>query len=223
MPPADKDAANRYYAAEIRADAAVHLAGTLLGIVAASTLVALAAASAAATVIGSIVAYSIGLLAMLGFSAAYNLARMPARRERLRRFDHAAIFVMIAGTYTPFTACILGGPEAVSLTAAMWLAALAGVAVKLAYPRRFERASVAIYLGFGWALLIFVHPLLDLLDRSTVTLLVSGGVVYSLGAGVHSWDRLPFHDAIWHGLVVIAAGLHYAAILHAVVLPEMRS
>lgn len=218
-----KDAARRNYPAEIQADVAIHLAGTLIGIVGASTLLALAAASAASTVVWSIVGYTIGLVAMLGFSAAYHLERTPARRELLRRFDHAAIFVMIAGTYTPFTACILSGRQAAWLTAAMWLAALAGVAVKLAYPRRFEWASVVIYLVLGWAVLIFVDPLLGLLDRSTATLLLSGGVVYSAGACIHRWHRLPFHDAIWHGLVVIAAGLHYVAILHAVVLPAARS
>jgi hemolysin III len=211
--------ARRYHAAEIEADFAVHLAGTLVGAIGASALLALAAASANSTVFWSVVAYGAGLVAMLGFSAAYHVQRSSERREFLRRLDHAAIFVMIAGTYTPFTASVLDGAQAAWLTAAMWLAALAGVAVKLAYPRRFEWASTMIYLILGWAVVIFMQPLLGLLDRTTIVLLVSGGVVYSVGACIHRWRRLPFHDAIWHGLVLVAAGLHYAAILHGVVLP----
>ena len=159
---------------------------------------------------------------MLGFSTAYHIQRPSERREFLRRLDHAAIFVMIAGTYTPFTACVLDGAYAIWFTAAIWVAALAGVAVKLAYSRRFEWASIAVYLTLGWSVVIFMQPLLAALDRPTLILLVSGGVLYSIGAGIHRWRRLPFHDAIWHGLVLIAAGCHYAAILQRVVLIGSR-
>jgi hemolysin III len=212
----------RYYAAEIEADFAVHLLGTLLSAIGAAVLLTLAAATNAVTR-WSVLAYSVGLMAMLACSAAYHIQRSSERREFLRRLDHAAIFVMIAGTYTPFTACILDGAFATWLTGAMWLAAVAGVAVKLAYPRRFEWASTLVYLALGWAVVIFMQPLLAVLDRSTLVLLVSGGVFYSIGACIHRWRRLPFHDAIWHGLVVIAAGCHYAAILHSVVLIAPRS
>lgn len=217
-------ALRRHHAAEIEADFAVHLLGTFAGAIGAAVLLALAAASAnAATTLWPVLAYSAGLMAMLGFSAAYHLQRSSERRELLRRLDHAAIFVMIAGTYTPFTACILDGVYAIWLTGSMWLAAVTGVVVKLAYPRRFEWASTVVYLALGWAVVIFMHPLLALLDRSTLVLLVAGGVLYSIGACIHRWRRLPFHDAIWHGLVLVAAGCHYAAILHGVVLMSPRS
>jgi hemolysin III len=97
------------------------------------------------------------------------------------------------------------------------------VPVKLAYPRRFEWISLFLYLALGWAPAIIVQPLLASLERSTMTLIVLGGMLYSVGACVHRWRRLPFHDAIWHGLVLIAAGCHYAAILHGVVLIPTRS
>ena len=208
----------RYYAAEIEGDFAVHRAGTSIGAVGAAVLLALAAASADKRVLWSVLAYSVGLVAMLGFSAAYHLQRWSERRELLRRLDHGAIFVMIAGTATPFTVCIPDGAHATWLTGSMWLAALAGVAVKLAYPRRFEWASIVVSLALGWAVVIVMQPLLGLLDRSTLVLLVSGGALYSIGACIHRSRRLPFHDAIWHSLVLTAAGLHYAAILHGVVL-----
>src|SRR5438445_330139 len=142
----------------------------------------------------------------------YHFHHATERGELLRRLDHAAIFVMIAGTYTPFTVGILNGAAAVWSTGSMWAAALAGAAVKLAYPRRFEWITIVFYLGLGWAAVVFMRPLLAALDRPTLILIVMGGIVYSIGAGIHSWRRLPFHDAIWHALVLIAAGCHYAAI-----------
>lgn len=207
----------RYYGAEIEIDFAIHLFGTLAGAFGSAVLLGLAAQGAAG-ILRAVLAYSVGLMAMLCFSAAYHVHRLSERREFLRRLDHAAIFVMIAGTYTPFTACILHGNLAIWLTGSMWIAALAGGAVKLLYPRRFEWTSTAIYLVLGWAVVIFMRPLLALLDRQTLVLLIVGGVVYSIGACIHRWRRLPFHDAIWHALVLLAAGCHYAAILHGVVL-----
>ena len=193
----------------------------LAGVVGVAVLVALAA-SADAVTLSSVLVYSMGLTAMLGCSAAYHMQRSSEYREVLRRLDHAAIFVMIAGTYTPFTAGILGRTDAIWLTGSMWLAALSGVAVKLLYPRRFGWASTAVYLVLGWSI-VLMRPLLAALDRPTLILLVMGGVLYSVGAGIHRQHRLPFHDAIWHALVLIAAGCHYAAILHGVVLLGSRS
>ena len=205
------------------ADFAVHRVGMLIGGIAAAALLAVTAAAASPTTLCSVVAYSIGLLAMLSFSAAYHFHHDSERGELLRRLDHAAIFVMIAGTYTPFTVGILNGAAAVWSTGSMWAAALAGAAVKLAYPRRFEWISIVFYLGLGWAAVVFMRPLLAALDRPTLILLILGGVVYSIGAMIHGCRRLPFHDAIWHALVLAAAGCHYAAILNGVVLLAPRS
>ena len=206
------------YAGEFEADCAVHLIGTVAGAAGAAVLLALAAKSAETRVLCSALAYGVGLLAMLGCSAAYHLRRIRKRRDLLRRLDHAAIFVMIAGTYTPFTACVLGGSSAIWLTGAVWLAALGGVIVKIVYPRRYEWGSTAVYVVMGWAVIIFMQPSLATIDRSILVLLLSGGGLYTLGACIHRWRRLPFHDAIWHSSVLGAAGLHYAAILYGVVL-----
>jgi hemolysin III len=215
-------ALRRHYSAQIEADFAAHLLGMLAGMVGVAVLVGLAASAASITLL-SILAYSVGLTAMLGCSAAYHIQRSSKHREFLRRLDHAAIFLMIAGTYTPFTACILGSADAIWLTGSMWLAALSGVAVKLLYPKCFGWASTAVYLALGWSIVFYMRPLLAALDRPTLVLLVTGGVLYSIGACIHRWRRLPFHDAIWHALVLIAAGCHYLAILHGVVLLGSRS
>lgn len=213
----------RYYPDEIEADLAVHLIGVTIGIISASALLVLAVRSTKPAIFYSVLAYSVGLMAMLTCSAVYHLRCSSDRHDLLRRLDHAAIFVMIAGTYTPFTVCILRGWSAVLMTGSMWLAASAGVAVKLAYPRRYELGSTAVYLVMGWAAIIFMQPLVVALDRQILLLLVSGGVLYTIGACVHHWRRLPFHDAIWHSLVLGAAGLHYTAIVYGIVLPAPAS
>jgi hemolysin III len=207
----------RYHAAELETDFVVHLIGTLLGAVGAAVLLMLTA-TADDKRWWSVLAYSIGLMAMLLCSAAYHIQRSSDRRELLRRLDHAAMFLMIAGTYTPFTAGMLDGAYAIWFTGAIWLAALSGAAIKLCRPRRFEWASTLAYLALGWSLMIFMRPLLAVSDQRMLSLLVAGGVLYSIGACIYRWRRLPFHDAIWHGLVVVAAGCHYAVILHSVVL-----
>jgi hemolysin III len=157
--------------------------------------------------------YSLGLMAMLGCSAAYNIARRSRHRDLLRRFDHAAIFVMIAGTYTPFTTLALHGNWAVFMTALVWLIAAVGVGLKLVLPyRRFEGLSVAIYLAFGWIVLIAIGPLTQSLSLTIMLLVVAGGVVYTAGVIFHAWERLPFQNAIWHGFVLAAAAIHFVAV-----------
>jgi hemolysin III len=155
---------------------------------------------------------------MLVCSAAYHLARSSARRAFLRRLDHAAIFLLIAGTYTPFTTCRLHGAWAVGMTVAVWGGALAGAATKLLSPHRLIGLSTAIYLALGWIVLVGIKPFVAVLDPTTLTLLALGGVVYSIGAPVHHWRSLRFHNAVWHAMVLIAAACHYAAIVHGVVL-----
>jgi hemolysin III len=155
----------RHPAGELEADFAVHLIGTITGAIGATALLALAAASANTAVFVSVLVYGIGLVAMLVFSAAYHLQRSSGRRDLLRRADHAAIFVMIAGTYTPFTVCTLNSSSAVWLAGPMWLAALGGAVLKLACPRWSGWASTIVYLAMGWVAVIFMQPLLAALDR----------------------------------------------------------
>jgi hemolysin III len=162
--------------------------------------------------------YSVCLVTMLGCSAAYNLASNPSGREFLRQLDHAAIFLMIAGTYTPFTICRLHGFWAIGMTAAVWTGAVTGAVIKLICPRRIERVSTVAYLALGWIILVGMRPLLSSADVETAVLIGVGGVLYSIGTGFHLWRGLPFHNAIWHSFVPVAASCHYAAILHGVVL-----
>jgi channel protein (hemolysin III family) len=114
-------------------------------------------------------------------------------RAFLRRFDHAAIFLMIAGTYTPFTTCRLHGGWAIGLTAAIWTGAITGAAVKLIRPRGLKRGSIVAYLVLGWMILVGVRPMLGSVDALTALLIGVGGLLCSIGVGFHLWRALPFH------------------------------
>ena len=207
-----------YSSGELKSDRVVHAIGTLSAPIAVAVLLAIAIHRSGAARLPVILVYSLGLVAMLGFSAAYNLARNPERREVLRRFDHAAIFVMIAGTYTPFIAIVADPAWRWGLMVAVWLIAAIGIAIEFALPRRLDGFSVLIYLGLGWIAVIAPGPLLGDLTTSVVVLLAVGGAFYTLGVGFHLWDTLRFHNTIWHAAVVVAAGLHYWAVLLGVVL-----
>jgi hemolysin III len=200
-------------AREVLADGVVHALGLALGFAGAIALVGLTLFSGNPLLAAPLLIYAAGLVAMLGCSAAYNLLRSSRRRDWLRRFDHAAIFAMIAGTYTPFTILGLQGGWSSGLTVAIWAVAAIGIALKLWQPRRIEAISVALYLGLGWIGLIALHPFTAAFDTATLALLATGGILYSVGVVFHLWRRLPFHNAIWHGFVLIAAGLHYFAVL----------
>jgi hemolysin III len=168
----------------------------------------------AAIFVGLIV-YSIGLVGMFAASAAYNLVSHVGVKEILRRLDHAAIFVMIAGSYTPF-ALVVGGRTGHMLLAAVWAIAAVGVAIKLRYPRRFDKLSVLLYLSQGWIVLLALDSITAALSNRALSLLVAGGVVYTVGVAFHLMERLLFHNVIWHIFVLGGAACQFAAIRDAV-------
>ena len=179
----------RSRAGELAADRFIHLAGTLAGVVGSAIMVGIAADVADRSTLLASLVYSVCLLTMLGFSAAYNLASKAPRRRFLRRFDHAAIFLMIAGTYTPFTTCRLHGIWAIGMTAAVWTGAVTGAIMKLICPRRIDRVSIVAYLALGWIILVGA-PMLSSVDARTAVLIGVGGVLYSVGTGFHLWRAL---------------------------------
>ena len=203
----------QHRAGEVAADRIIHIMGTLAGVVGSAILVSIAALTADRPVFYASVVYSFCLLMMLACSATYNLATDASRRGFLRQLDHAVIFLMIAGTYTPFTTCRLHGVWAICMTAA-----ITGAVMKLISPRRVERVSIVAYLALGWTILVGMRPMLGSVDARTAVLIGIGGVLYSAGVGFHLWRALPFQKAIWHSFVLVAASCHYAAILGGVVL-----
>ncbi|MEI9900214.1 MAG: hemolysin III family protein [Hyphomicrobium sp.] len=203
------------------ADGVIHAIGVGLGVPAALAVVLVAAFGESPPTgmdrLAPVLPYAIGLVAMFGCSAAYNVFRQSRMRAWLQRFDHAAIFAMIAGTYTPFTVLGLDGGWSFGLTAAIWTLAGLGIAAKLLQPRWIEPVSTALYLALGWIGLVAIKPFIDAMAAPTLVLLVAGGVIYSAGVIFHVWRQLPYHTAVWHGFVLVAACVHYAAVMTIIV------
>lgn len=199
------------------ADLVVHVVGLTLAVAGGGVLLGLAIAADSVSKVAGVSIYAAGLVAMLAFSTAYNFAS-PRYRPVLRRLDHAGIFLMIAGSYTPFTTHSLTGAWAWGMTAAIWTIATLGALSKLFLKHMDRRLSVAMYLALGWLVLIALKPIIANVAWGALLLLGVGGLLYSTGVVFYLNKRLKFARAIWHGHVVAAAGAHWAAVLLGVVL-----
>lgn len=204
------DKAERIYTRhEYVVDAVIHVAGMLFAVNAAVWLLLHVGVSAEA----SVTVYCLGLLAMIFASGIYNMVPETAwPKQLLRRLDHAAIFIMIAGTYTPFAVNRVGAPYGTAVLWAIWICASIGVALKVLFPRRFERASLALYIGMGWMVVAVLKPLAASVASVDFWLLIGGGAVYTAGVVFYVVERIPFHKAIWHGFVLAAVVLHFSAV-----------
>jgi hemolysin III len=162
---------------------------------------------------GAVGLYALCLISMLAASTAYNLSNVCKARPLLRRMDEAAIFLMIAGSYTPFTTQRFEGAWAFTMTAMVWTLALAGVAAKLLLPPLNDKVWAAVYALFGWVALIMIKPLISGVGPLGMLWLAAGGLIYTVGVLFFLNQRLRFRRAVWHGFVVVAAAVHYGAIL----------
>ncbi|HBS98721.1 MAG TPA: DNA-binding protein [Citreicella sp.] len=157
--------------------------------------------------------YALGLITSFSLSAAYNLTLHAPSRAILRRLDHAAIFLLIAGTYTPLALLGLGGWQGTALTLATWGLALIGLVMKLCFFPRWDRAGFVLYLGQGWLGLLAIWPLVHSLPPLALALLLAGGLTYTVGTVFYHRDGLPYARAIWHLHVLAAAAAHYVAVI----------
>lgn len=209
-----------YSRAEQVSDAVVHVTGLSLVLMAVPVLIVLTALyrGDAASLTGVSV-YGGALFAMILCSALYNIGETSgfgaAKEWLLRRLDHSAIYLKIAGTYTPFT--LLSG-HGVALTIGVWAAALAGIVLKVISPERFKWAALALYLGMGWAGLALGGSFFAALPLPVIVLMAVGGGLYTLGVVFYLWQRLPFHYTIWHLFVLAASLVFYSAVLVFVLL-----
>jgi hemolysin III len=205
-----------YDRAELIADGIVHGIGVFGGLVAATVLIVLAAIYATPVEVAAVSVYVAGLLAMLVLSATYNLWPVSRAKWVLRRFDHSAIYVLIAATYTPFFIQVKDSIFAVVLLISVWCVAVGGTVLKLVLPGRFDRVSVGLYLAMGWSGLMLYDSVVSALPAMALWLVVAGGALYSLGVIFHAWQRLRFQNAIWHCFVLLGAACHYTAVLDLV-------
>jgi hemolysin III len=205
-----------YDRVELIADGIVHAVGILFGIIAATVLVVLTAVYASAVYIVAVSIYVAGLLSMLVLSATYNLWPISPVKWLLRRFDHSAIYLLIAATYTPFILELKDSVFALALLVCVWCVAIVGIVLKLRYPGRFDRVAIGIYLVIGWSGMMLYDAVVKALPVMALWFVVAGGALYSFGVIFHAWRRLRFQNAIWHGFVLAGAACHYTAVLDLV-------
>lgn len=207
-----------YSREEIIADGVVHALGLFLAVSGCGALVALAAYRLSIGEIAAVAIYSVCLVTLLTVSAAYNMWPVSRTKWWLRRFDHASIFFLIAATYTPFMMRAPGQAADVALFVAVWTVAIGGAAIKVAMPGRFDRAAIAAYLLLGFSGVLLWDTMSAVLSPTTITLIVTGGLIYAGGVVFHVWNGLRFQNAVWHGFVLVASAVFYSAILTGVVL-----
>ena len=195
------------------ADGCVHVLGVGGSVIAVAALIIHTAVTRDSATLASISVYGLGAVTVFVMSALYNMDLLPSRRQMMRRLDHAAIFIKIAGTYTPFAALSLGGGWGAALLSAVWSIAAIGVPLQLFAPKRLERAAVLLYLLQGWMVLIAIEPLAAALPADAMLLLFIGGGLYTAGVAFHLAEWLPYHNAIWHAFVLAASGCMYAAVV----------
>jgi hemolysin III len=201
--------------AERLADLIVHLTGLGLALFGGGMLLGLSIGFGDVGDLATAGIYAGGLLTMLALSTAYNFAA-PRFQPLLRRFDHAGIFVMIAGSYTPFTTQHLTGAWAWGMTSAVWGIAVLAALAKLLLPGLGKGFWIAVYLVLGWLMVIAVQPILQSLGLAPLILMGVGGLLYSIGVIFYANKQMRFRRAIWHGHVVVAAAVHWVAVLLAV-------
>jgi hemolysin III len=204
-----------YDRVELIADGVVHAVGILLGVIAATVLVVLTAVYATALSIVAVSIYVAGLLSMLVLSATYNLWPVSRTKWVLRRFDHSAIYMLIAATYTPFILEMKDSVFALALLIGVWCVAAFGIALKLVWPGRFDRLATGLYLALGWSG-IMLYNSIGPLPTLALWFVLAGGALYSLGVIFHSWRRLRFQNVIWHCFVLLGAACHYTAVMDLV-------
>lgn len=211
----------RYDRSEIIADGIVHGIGLVFSLVGITALIFYASRWSSNGQLVAVWIYGIGLILTLAISMTYNIWPVSRTKWILRRFDHSSIFILIAATYTPFLQRGWSDPFLFGLLIGIWIAAFLGIMLKVFWPGRFDRLAILFYLGMGWSGVVAAGPLAPHLSQTTMTLIVIGGVIYSVGVIFHVWERLRFQNAIWHGFVVAAAIVHYCAVFSAIRLPVL--
>lgn len=196
---------------ELLADGIIHFVAIAAALFGGGYLFGQALGTGAASV-GALLVYVAALIAMLGFSAAYNLVPPSPLKWILRRLDHSAIYLMIAGTYTPLLLQLPNAALAATLATVVWAGAAVGIALKVLLPGRFDNLAIVTYLALGWVGIFAASSFAVVLPTATMVLIAVGGFLYSAGVPFYLWERLKYQNAIWHTFVVAAATCHFIAI-----------
>jgi len=194
------------------ANVVTHGIGVLLSVGAGAALIALASVQAGTREMISVAVFSASLVLLYSASTLYHAAGHPETKARLKVLDHCAIFILIAGTYTPFTIAAIRGGWGWSLFGMIWGMAMIGIVFKLFFTGRFKVLSTAMYIGMGWLVVIALVPLMQALSGAGLAWLVVGGVLYTAGTLFYHRESIPYSHAIWHGFVLAGSSCHFVAV-----------
>ena len=207
----------RYSTAEEIANGITHGLGVVFSIAGLAILTAFASVFGTVWHIVACSIYGVTQILMYTASTLYHSIPVPRAKKFLRLLDHSAIYLLIAGTYTPFALVNLRGPWGWSILIAIWGLAITGIALQSKLIKLNRLVTALPYVAMGWVAVIAVKPLLDAVAPGGLWLLVLGGLAYTAGTIFYVWKRLPFHHAIWHGFVLLGSVLHFFSILFYVI------
>ena len=205
--------ASLYSVAEEVAHSATHGAGLLLSIAGLVILIVLASTNGNAWHVVSVTIFGTTLVILYGASTFYHAWPKHRLKQLFRTFDHSAIYLLIAGTYTPFTLVNLRGGWGWALFGVVWGLAVFGIVLESVAARRMKVLSVTLYVGLGWLVAIAVKPLLESVPAGGLILLLSGGMAYTGGVVFYAWRKIPFNHTFWHVFVVAGSVCHYMAVV----------
>ena len=207
----------RYSLGEEIANGITHGTGIVLAIAGLAVMTAFAALNGDAWHVVACSIFGATLILCYATSTLYHSIQHERIKHVLRALDHSAIFLLIAGTYTPFTLVTLHGPWGWSMFGLIWALAVAGIALRLFLRGRLHGLIVGIYVAMGWVVVIATKPLIDSLAWRGMALLAAGGLAYTGGVIFYRWRNLPYHHAIWHGFVLLGSALHFFAVFFYVI------
>lgn len=212
------EAETEIFSAEDIANSVSHGIGLGMSIAGLALIVVMAWVHGEATHIISAVIYGCTLTLLFAASTIYHSMTKPALRRIFRIVDHSAIYLLIAGSYTPYTLVTLPDPWGWWIFGFVWSLAVVGVVYKIFWFGKFKGLSLALYLGMGWTIVVAIKPLWESLELGGIVLLFAGGFFYTAGVIFYSWEKLFFNHAIWHLFVLAAAVCHYMGILLYVIM-----
>ena len=205
-------AEDAYSAGEELANSITHGVGAVLSIVALVLMVVLAVTQSSVIAVVSASIYGASLVLLFLASTLYHSFQKPGLKSILKTLDHCAIYILIAGTYTPFMLISLQGAWGYSMTAIIWSLAVFGIFFKVFYRHRFPKLSLFTYIAMGWLIIVASTEMMAKVPLGGLVLLAAGGLVYTLGTIFYVWERCPYNHAVWHVFVLAGAGCHFFAI-----------
>lgn len=215
-PPKPRD----HHVREELASALTHGLGATAALAGGAVLITMAALNGDGWQLAASIVFGVALLLLYIASTLYHAIQHPVAKGRLKVFDHCAIYVLIAGTYTPFTLIGLRGPVGWWLFAIIWALALGGVVFKLFYTGRFKKLSTLIYVAMGWLIMVAAKPMFAALDAWTLSWLIAGGAFYTLGTIFYHRPAMRYSHAVWHLFVLAGSICHYVAVLAQIMHPH---